>query len=159
MTSQYVGPTRGTGVGRGWFKPPALSFCGKWIQRRDVEGMSHATKVLEYIREGGRYRLPARKDFNVHRRTVVAATMKRADHSFPTCRRATLGTLVTKNHSLSVIMGICFVVVCSRPPVISAYLSIEVHRDSDRGANEANEGTSSQHIVVFVFLRRLLRDG
>lgn len=71
----------------------------------------------------------------------------------------TLGTLVTKNHSLSVIMGICFVVVCSRPPVISAYLSIEVHRDSDRGANEANEGTSSQHIVVFVFLRRFVRDG
>ena len=51
------------------------------------------------------------------------------------------------------------VVVCSRPPVIYAYLSIEVHRDSNRGANEANEGTSSQHIVVFVFLRRLLRDG
>lgn len=119
--------------------------------------MSHATKVLEYIREGGRYRLPARKEFNVHRRTGVAATMKRADPPFTTCRRATLGTLVT--HSLSVIMGICFVVVCSRPPVIYAYLSIEVHRDSNRGANEANEGTSSQHIVVFVFLRRLLRDG
>ena len=53
-------------------------------------------------------------------------------------------------------MAMCFVVVYSRPPVISAYLSIEVHWDSDRGANEANEGTSSQHIVVFVFLRFIL---